>query len=567
MKKVAGRPKGAMVKLLVRTFKRELLAIGFFSAIVNVLMLSPTLYMLQVMDRVMLSRSELTLAVLSAIVLFLYGLQAYSEIVRSRLIIGVGLKFDAMVSDRLFEGEFQRQLSQLGAPSNQSFEDLMLIRQWLTGQAVFAVFDLPWAPIYIGVMYLLHPLLGFLALFFMAILLLFAWWTNRVTRPLIDEAAKEGLELNAFVYSKLRNAEVIEAHGMVKTLFRQWWENQRNHLLSQDRAGKVESYFTISSKEIRGLMQSLALTAGAILAINGEISAASMIAASLLISRATSPIDQIVSGWNGFVNVRSAYSRLAVLFDEGTQRRRPNFSANCHDDATISLENVSAFAPAGTAPILENLNIKFSPGEIHLVLGPSGAGKSTLGRVLAGVWPNLKGTVYFNGVDFNQVDRSSIGQCIGYLPQEIELFSGSVAGNIARLGQPIPSEVIRAAKLTGVHELMLQLPRGYDTEIGELGGLLSGGQRQRLALTRALYGNPKLVILDEPNANLDEGGEIALVEALAGLKERGATIVVISHRISLLDIANRVLMLEAGKLVYDGDARRISDRLRSEVSG
>lgn len=559
-----------LLKLLMKSFKGELTSIAVFSAIVNVLMLSPTVYMLQVMDRVMLSKSEVTLLALSLLVLGLYAVQAFSDLVRSRIAVGAGLKFDAMVSDGLFDATFSRQLASSGIAPAQAFEDLMMIRQWLTGQAVFGFFDLPWAPVYLVVMFLLHPVLGWLTLIFMLVLALLAWWGNIVTKPLTKKASEEELELNAFVHKRLKNAEIVAAHGMVGNLFESWWGRQKVHLANQFRAGEVEGRFSIGSKEVRTFMQSLALGCGAVLAIRGEISVATMIAASLLTARATSPIDQIVSGWKGLTNVSSAYNRLNLLLAEALRVKRGVIDIGSPTQITLSLKKVSANAAGRSVPILNELNIEFRPSSISVIMGPSGAGKSTLARVMAGVWPSVEGEVELNHCSIDAIEKGSLGRLVGFLPQEIELFSGTVRENISRLGDSEPDQVIRAARLARIHDMILQLPKGYDTQVGEMGLKLSGGQRQLLALARAFYELPRLVILDEPNANLDEAGESSLAAALIELRNRGSTIIVVSHRQPVLAVADRLVVLRSGSVVFDGpvpkDRRELELHLVTENS-
>lgn len=552
----------ALFWLILKHFKKELVAVAFFSALVNVLMLTPTLYMLQVMDRVMLSQSEITLLVLSLVMIAFYSVQAFSEVVRSRIVIGVGLKFDSIVSNGLFQATFNRQLAAKKNNPHQSFEDLMMIRQWLTGQAVFSFFDLPWAPIYLFVMFLLHPVLGAVTILFMVILALFAWWTYIATRSLDDKAAEDGVELNTFIHDRLRHAEVIESHGVVGNLFERWWRRQKEHLINQDHAYVVGQRFTLTSKEIRSFMQSLAIGVGALLAINGEITVATMIAASLLIARATAPVDQIASGWRGFSTIKSAFIRLNHLLNEIDVSEEEKVDIGKLERISVYLEDVSAGVEGRSNPILNKINLTLLPGSISVLMGPAGAGKSTLARVIANVWPSVKGRICVNEFEASQIDRQSLGRSVGFLPQEVELFSGSVKENIARMGAADPEEIIKAAKLLQIHDMVLRLPMGYDTQIGESGGYLSGGQRQLLGLARALFETPKLIILDEPNSNLDEGGEKVLSEALLKMKESGATVVVVAHRPSLLNIADRVIILNGGSVVYDNPPPANRDDLK-----
>ncbi|MFM8865362.1 MAG: type I secretion system permease/ATPase [Limnohabitans sp.] len=561
MKQLSASFRDSTIAQVLLQFRREIGVITLFSAVINVLMLSPTLYMLQVFDRVMISRSEITLLVLTLMVVFFYAVQSFSEIIRSRLIIGSGLRLDAALSEPVFRATFANQLRHGGRAPAQGFADLMTIRQWLTGHVVFAFFDLPWAPVYLVVMFMLHPMLGWLTILFMLILAAFAWWTSTATSELTEAAQQEGEELATFVHTKLRNAEVIEAHGMSPNFQARWWKRQAQTLGLQTHANDIEERFSVTSKELRAFMQSLALGAGAWLAIRGEISMGAMIAANLLMARATSPIDQIVGGWNSFINVRQTFQRLEALLKSDTTPLRHERTPAL-DRVAISLRHVVARAPGRTAPILKGVSAEFPAGRIYAVLGSSGAGKSTLGKVLTGIWPDTEGQVLVNGVDIRSLDREELGPHIGYLPQDVELFAGSAGENIARMETPDSDRVIEAAQLTGTHDMILRMPRGYDSPIGEGGSALSGGQRQRLGLARAIYGDPRLIVLDEPNANLDEVGEEALVRALQTMRDRGATIFLITHRPGIVDIADSIVLMADGQITAYGDAAS----LRSEMA-
>jgi ATP-binding cassette subfamily C exporter for protease/lipase len=533
-------------------FRTEVVAIGIFSALINLLMLSPTLYMLQVFDRVMVSRSELTLLVLTLFVLLFYLVKFFCEWMRSKLMIGTGLRLDTLLGEYVFRAIFRDQLGNSGQPPAQIFLDMSRIRHWLTGASAFAFFDLPWSPIYLVVMFMLHPWLGWLTLIFMLVLAIFAWWATAATRNASQAAEDEERELNTFIYTKLRNADVVEAHGMVPNLLNRWWLHQAQALAGQVEAQSSEQRFTISSKELRTFMQSLSLAAGALLAIEGEITFGAMIAASLLMGRATAPIDQIVGGWRGFLSVRQSFQRLQSLLRQ--DERRDMGSLDLSGKLSIKLNGVSAMAGGRPTPILHNITTEFESGKINIVQGNSGAGKSTLGKVILGIWPDFRGDVLLNGCDIRSLDRKLIGPSLGYLPQNIELFAGTVAENIARMSVPDADMVVEAARITNTHDLILHLPKGYDTQIGEGGAALSGGQRQRIALARAFYGVPRLLVLDEPNANLDDAGEAALTKALEYAKERGSTIFLITHRPGITRIADRIVVMSHGQIDLYGEA-------------
>jgi len=540
--------------------KREIFSIVFFSAIVNLIMLAPTLYMLQVFDRVLISRSYLTLYVLTFFVLFFYLVQSFADWTRSKLVIATGIHLESILGPRIFEIVFANQLDSTRKNPLQPFSDLGLVRQWITSQAIFAFFDIPWSIIYLVVMFLLHPVLGILAIIFIIVLALFALWSGSATRASAEEALDEEREHNQFIYTKLRNAEVIEAHGMVQNLEHEWWRKQTAMLKKQAKSHELEERFIVSSKEIRVLMQSLALGAGALLALKGEISFGAMIAAALLVGRVTSPIEQIVSGWKGFALVRQALVRLEELLSVAKNHHGSNLSN--FDKIEVVARNYCAYSNGKSIEILKGLNFSMYPGRIYAVVGHSGAGKSTLGRSIVGAWPVTNEALFINEIAVSTLVREEFGKRIGYLPQDIQLFSGSVAENIARMGKPDSQKVIVAAKLAGVHDLILRLPKGYDTQIGEAGAYLSGGQRQRVGLARALYGDPRLIVLDEPNANLDEQGQKALSSALLEMRLRGATIVLITHQHMLLSIVDDLVIMANGSIVLTGDRNYVQAEMR-----
>jgi ATP-binding cassette subfamily C exporter for protease/lipase len=565
---LSDRPLGLSrhgVVTLLGQFKTEVWTIGIFSAVINVLMLSPTLYMLQLFDRVMVSRSELTLLVLTSFVIFFYTVKLFSEWIRSNLMIGAGLRLDALLSGQMFRAIFADQLNGGRLPPAQAFSDAARIRHWLTGASAFAFFDLPWAPIYLAVMFMLHPWLGWLTVFFMVVLALFAWWATVATQSASDAAEDEERELNEFIHTKLRNAEVIEAHGMLPNFLKRWWFRHVDTLAVQSEAQSSEQRFAITTKEIRTLLQALALAAGALLAINGEISFGAMIAASLLMGRATSPIDQIVGGWRSFLSVRNSFRRLQALL--GQEVRKDIVCIDLPENFSIKLNRVVATAKGRDLPILNDITANFDPGNIYAILGSSGTGKSTLARVVLGIWPDLHGDVLFGDHDIRSLDRELVGPFVGYIPQNIELFEGTVAENIARMGVPDSERVTEAARITGTHDLILRLPKGYETRIGEGGAKLSGGQRQRVALARAFYGIPRLIVLDEPNSNLDDAGEAALSKAILYAKKRGSTIILITHRPSITRIADRIMVMSRGQIDLFGDAETVRETLAERARG
>ena len=546
-------------------FRREFLMVGVFSMVANVLMLSPTLYMLQVFDRVMSSRSELTLLAMSLITLFLFGVMAFAEWMRSRVLVRSGVRLDALLGTRVFNASFDAHLAPSRVSPARSFGDLIQIRQFLTGQGILAFFDTPWTPIYMGVLFILHPILGFLALFFAAVQGALAWFGHRRTVTPAEDASKASSESAAYLQSKLRNAEVLEPMGMVHNLRPHWARRHAHAQELQGRAQAITHRITAWSKFIRYSQQSLALGAGALLVIDGQLSPGGMIAANVLMSRALAPIDMLVGTWRGFIGARSAFRRLEALLAAHPERD-PALSRVAPQGA-LTLRDVVAVAPGRAEPILKGVSVAVPQGTVTVVLGPSGSGKSTLARCMLGIWPDVSGEVLIDGLPIAGWDRNELGPYVGYLPQDVELFEGSIAENIARFGEVSPEKVIAAARSAGLHEMILRFPKGYDTPIGEAGHLLSGGQRQRIGLARAMYGDPVLVVLDEPNANLDDVGEAALVRAVQELKVKGCTVFLITHRPGIVAVADRVLILRNGVVKADGPRDEVLAALRTAQSG
>ena len=543
------------------SFRREFIMVGIFSMVANVLMLSPTLYMLQVYDRVLMSRSELTLLAMSIITLFFFAVMAFSEWMRSRVLVRAGVQLDAALGTRVFNASFESSLNQSSTGPTRSFGDLIQIRQFLTGNGIFAFFDAPWAPIYIAVLFFLHPMLGWLSIFFALVQLALAWFGHRHAVAPAEDANQASAESSAYLQSKLRNAEVLESMGMVHNLRSHWQGRHENTLALQSKSQSLTHRITAWSKFIRYSQQSLALGAGALLVIDGQLSPGGMIASNVLMTRALAPIDMMVSTWRAFIGARSAFERLESLLRDFPPRD-PALSRVAPEGA-LTLRGVVASAPGRSAPILKGVSTAVQAGTVTVVLGPSGSGKSTLARCMVGIWPDVSGEVLLDGLPISSWDRTKLGPYLGYLPQDIELFEGSIAENIARFGEVVSEKVIAAARSAGLHEMILRFPKGYDTSIGEAGGLLSGGQRQRIGLARAIYGEPVLVVLDEPNANLDDMGEQALVRAVHGLKAAGKTVFLITHRPGILAVADRLLILRDGVVQADGPRDDVLAALRA----
>jgi ATP-binding cassette subfamily C exporter for protease/lipase len=543
----------------VWSMRRVFFTVGAFSFVVNLLMLVPSIYMLQVYDRVLTSRSESTLLMLTLLAVGLLALMASLEWVRSRLLVRAGATLDAQLNARVYTAAFEGNLRGGGANAGQAISDLTAVRQFLTGNGVFAFFDAPWFPIYLAVVFLIHPWLGILSLCGAVVLIALAVTNQLVTRGLLAQANAAAVQSAADATNNLRNAEAIEAMGMLSNLRTRWYEKYRKVLALQgvasDRAGTITSI----TKFVRITQQSLVLGLGALLAIEGKITPGGMIVASILMGRALAPVELLIGSWTQFLNARSAYDRLERLLKAFPKREEgmPLPPPQGH----LVLESVVAAAPGTQAPILRGVSFAVEPGNVLGVIGPTASGKSTLARLLVGVWPPMAGTVRLDGADVSKWDKQQLGDHIGYLPQDIELFGGTIAENIGRFGEIDSEKVIEAARQAGVHEMILRFPKGYDTPIGVGGSFLSGGQKQRIALARALYGGPSFLVLDEPNSNLDENGEAALVQAVQAQKAAGRTVVVITHRTSILSAVDKLLLLREGTVQAFGPRQQVLDAI------
>jgi PrtD family type I secretion system ABC transporter len=521
------------------------LAIGAFSFFTNLLMLTGPLYMLQVYDRVLASGSLPTLVALTILVAVLFLAFGLLELVRSRLLSHIGNRLERLLGEPTFDALLGRAVARPGRRGDQPLRDLSSLRGFLTSPAPLVVFDLPWTPVFIGVICLLHVWLGLLAIVGVAILAALAIANELVTRSSFQLAGEEARAGNVVASGALRNVEAVEAMGMRPAMRRLWQDRNGRALAAQTVANGRAASFSASTKALRLFLQSAVLGLGALLAVQQEISPGMMIAASIIVGRALAPIEQAVGQWRSFVSSRESYRRLKDHLQE-----RPGAEARMRlprAEGSLQVEHVFAAPPGVAKPLLRDVTFALRPGDTLGIIGPSAAGKSTLARVLVGIWPALGGAVRLDGADVSKWDRDDLGPQIGYLPQDVELFAGKVSDNIARFSETVdPAKVVEAAKLAGVHEMILHLPEGYDTEIGEGGRHLSAGQRQRLALARALYGDPALIVLDEPNSNLDAAGDEALSKAIEALKAKGKTVVVIAHRPSAIAAVEKLLSLENG---------------------
>ncbi len=544
---------------LISRFRSLFLYAGLFSLVINLLLLAPPLYMLQVFDRVLSSRSEETLLALSVAAVVAVLVMALLDMLRARLLAAAGAALDRRLGPRVLEGLLAQTARLSGAAYLNGLRDVATLRGFLGGTGLVAIFDAPWLPLFLLLIFLFHPLLGAVALAGAVSMALLAWLNERLTRRPLERAQGEARRAGRFIDANVRNAEVVSALGMLPAVTRRWMRLNDAALREQLRASGVGGTLTGLTKFARQVIQLAMLATGAWLVVDQHVTSGIMIAATIILGRALAPVETLVAGWRGLVEARAAWRRLDELLagnppaEPGTELPVPR--------GELRVEAVTFGLKSGERPIVRNVSFALAPGESLGLIGPSASGKSTLARLLVGVWKPQAGTVRLDGADVAVWPRERLGPHIGYVPQDVELFGGTVAENIARLGEADPAEVVRAAQRAHVHDLVLRLPKGYDTEIGESGQSLSPGQRQRIALARALYGDPRLVILDEPNANLDHEGEEALLRTLRELRADGVTIVVIAHRPSLLREVDRMLVLREGAVEVFGPRNEVMGRV------
>lgn len=537
------------------SMRNAFLTVGVFSGFVNLLMLAPSLYMLQVYDRVLISRNETTLWVLTGLVLGIYIFSAALEAIRSWVLVRVGARLDGKLNERVFTASFERNLLKPGSNTSQPIHDLGSVRQTLTGSGLLALFDVPWLPLYLVVIFLFSVPLGLFALAGAIVIGILAVVNERVSKSKLDEAQKYNIQATTVMNNNLRNAEVIEAMGMLPSLRKRWYDIHVKTLQHQAAASDQAAVLSGLTKFVRVTMQSMVLGLGALLVLDNQMTAGMMIAASVLVSRALAPVEMLVGNWKQIVSGRAAYKRLTEIL-EAHPPRQTGMSLP-RPTGAVKLDTVTAIVPGTRNQVLKGVSLVVQPGELVAVIGPSASGKSSLARLLVGVWPAATGSVRLDGADVYTWNKDELGPHIGYLPQDIELFDGTVAENIARFGEVDSEQVIEAARKAGMHEIILRLPKGYDTPLGAAGGVLSGGQRQRVALARALYGDPSLLVLDEPNSNLDDQGERALAETLKELKAQGRTVFLVTHRLSSLAVVDKILVLNEGTVAAFGPRDQI----------
>ncbi len=530
----------------------------FFSFFVNLLQLTFPIYMLQVYDKVLTTFNLSTLIVITVAAAIALAILAMLVWIRSRLLVRAGVEFDHMLSRNVLKLNLEQTGKPTSGPAAKrgSLRDVQILRNFLGGNAVFAFFDLPWMPIYFLLIFVLHPLLGWVAVsggiivFFMGLL------TERVTRKRLEAATSLNGQAANFTSAAIRNAHLVRCMGMIGNVTKRW--GKRNDLVihlqtvASSKAGLIHAV----SRSFRMGLQVLIYAVGAYLAINHVSTAGCMIAASIIMGRALAPIDQAMATYKQSLEARNAYKRLKELLDGPPQLPKMDLP-----DPVGEITSENLYFSVGDRPIIKGISFRMPAGQSLAIIGPSAAGKSTLCKLLLNIWQPTSGKVRIDRADMRSWDGERLGQFLGYLPQDVELFAGSVAENIARMGEVDSEKVIKAARLAGVHEMVLQLPKGYDTQIGEAGSVLSGGQRQRIGLARALYGDPRVVILDEPNSNLDEEGEACLARALLNLKQEHTTVILVTHKPHILNIVDNILLMKDGQIVLCGSRGEVLEKM------
>lgn len=517
-----------------------------FSFFINLLAFVGPLYMLQIYDRVLGSRNVGTLVALTTIASLLLVVYALLEKVRSAVLVRLGLLFADRARDPLFGAVLKGSIAQPGAGHTQALRDLDTIREFMTGAGLISFCDAPWVPIFVAACFMMHLYFGLVAAVGALLIFVLAVANEFLTRDQLKSASRDSVAATTYASATFRNADVLYAMGMLEGLKARWLEKQQGGLTLQASASDRAGLLVAGSKFVRSFLQVAILGVGAYLALNQEASAGAMVAASILMGRALAPVEIAVSQWKSFVAARTSYDRIRTLSD--LVANEPKKMPLPPPRGAISVESAIVFPPTGRDAILREISFQLQPGEILGLVGPSAAGKSSLARALVGVWKPAVGKIRIDGAELVHWDAELLGKYIGYLPQDVELFGGTVAENICRFGEENEEAIIGAARLAGVHDMIQALPGGYNTQIGDGGLALSGGQRQRIGLARALYGAPPFIVLDEPNSSLDADGEAALLSAVQQLRQRGSTLVLISHKTNILAVVDKVLLLNQGRV-------------------
>jgi ATP-binding cassette subfamily C protein/ATP-binding cassette subfamily C protein EexD len=556
-KRNAGTPLSQAIKACMPAFA----SIAFISVFINLTMLAMPLYSMQISDRVMQSRNGGTLVMLTIIVVVFLALYGFLEYVRAGIQLRASIMFDDIIRHSLFDGLMRTDVTGASRIGPQALRDAEMLREAISSGLVSTMFDAPWAPIFVLLCFFLHPMLGVVALCGALAMLVFTWLSEGITKSSVRHASQLSAEASQFAASALKNGEAVRGLGMGDTISEKWNATQNEVVATQAVTSERVAAVNAVSKFVSMLVQAALLGVGAWLAIEQLISPGVMMASSIMMGRALSPVQMVVGQWKRIVALRGSYARLQQIFanlpDQGVTADQPD------PIGKLDVQQIVVVPPTGGRPVVKGVSFAAAPGEVVAIIGSSGGGKSSMARALAGVWPLVQGTIRLDGKHFQEWDPNRLGKHIGYLPQNVELFAGTIAQNIARLGKVDDKAVIAAAKAAGAHDLILRLPKGYDTQIGEGGGALSGGTRQRVGLARALYGNPRLIILDEPNANLDDEGDRALHRAILEMKKDGRTVVVVTHKPQMLSVVDKILVMSFGLTLAFGPRDAVLQSLRA----
>jgi PrtD family type I secretion system ABC transporter len=528
--------------------------------IIDLLSVTPLLYMMSAYDRVLSSRSGVTLVSLTFVVIAFYVFWSALEWIRTRLMVRISLRIDWDLASDVFDASFRRYVGRKNVNVHQLLGDLLALRQFFTGQSALALMDAPFAIVFIGIGALFHPYLAIFAAVSSVLMIAVSYFNIKITTPILKEAQDANTEASRVAANSLRHAESTLALGMLGAVRNRWYAQHRHFLTNQVNASEATGLVGGLSGFLQKTMPSLQIALGVFLAMENLITGGMIMVASMLISKSVAPINKLIAQWKDIVAARQAYERLNELLTEDMQRG--NTMKLPAPEGRIEVAHANAVPPGHDKPVLNDINFKLNPGHVLAVVGPSAAGKSTLVKLLLGVWAPQQGSVRLDGVEISEWSHDEVGPLVGYVPQEIEFFDGTVAENIARLGEVDPDKVVQAAQLIGMHDSILTFPKGYDTPLGETGFALSGGQRQRIAIARAVYGMPKYVVMDEPNSNLDEVGESALIATVQALKNNGSTVIITTHRPRLVSIVDMMLVLKQGRQVAFGTAKEMLEAVR-----
>jgi len=541
--------------------RTPIVAVGAFSLCLNLLAFVAPIFMLQIYDRVLTSRNETTLLMLAGISIGLLVALGLLEKYRHRVLVHASVAFDRIVSEPAFDAALQSGLRSRGSQHAQIVRDADTLREFIGGNAIGTLMDAPWVPVYLGVCFLFHPIIGGVATVGAVIIFLLAWLNDRMTGSLLAAASRQGVESINGLTAALRNSEVIRALGMAPAMRRRWMQGRIGAMSDQVAANERGGALLSLSKFVRLSLQIAILGVSAWLVLEQQVSGGVMFAASMIMGKALAPVEQAVAQWKGYVAARTAKDRLGQAFAMFPEKDKPMRLPAPKGDLVV--ENAVVAVPGTNNILVRNVSLSLAAGEVLAILGATGSGKSTIARAIVGAWPLAAGSIRIDGSDLRHWDVDQIGSSIGYLPQDVELFAGSVAENVARFGEVDEEAVVAAAQAAMAHDVIQRLPLGYASIVGEDGVGLSGGQRQRVGLARALYGDPKVIVLDEPNSNLDGDGDIALIKAIDGMRKAGRTVIVVAHKTNVLQVADKVLVMADGAMKMFGPRDDVMRQIQS----